>query len=54
MKYLLGSKPNRVNTAANNASKSREESKQQSNGHDNIRSQQLHVGHLRVHQYRHH
>jgi hypothetical protein len=53
-KCILGCKPNNVNKAASNRSKNRAKSIQQSNGHANIRSQKSHIGHLRVHQYRHH
>jgi hypothetical protein len=53
-KNLLGSKANKVIKAASNKSKNKAQSKQQSNGHANIRSQKSHIGHLRVHQYRHH
>jgi hypothetical protein len=52
-KYLLGSKPNKVSKAINNKSKKSADSKKNSNGHANIRSQKSHAGHLRVHQYRH-
>jgi hypothetical protein len=51
---LLGCKANKVIRPASNASKNRAQSIQQSNGHANIRSQKSHIGHLRVHQYRHH
>jgi len=44
-KNLLGSKANKVNRAANNKSKNRAESIQQSNGNATIRSQKSHIGH---------
>jgi hypothetical protein len=51
---LLGSKPNKVSSAMNKKSKNNPERIKNRSGHANIRSQKSHIGHLRVHQYRHH
>jgi hypothetical protein len=51
---LLGCKPNKVNSAMNKKSKNNPEIIKNKSGHASIRSQKSNIGHLRVHQYRHH